>query len=78
MYNIRINLHTVYINHTQTEIIEMAHGQISEKKVQISLVIPKELKSTLSEIATEENRSLNNLIVTILANYVKTLPKEES
>ena len=56
----------------------MAHGEISTNNIRISLVIPKELKATLSEIAVSENRTLSNLITTILSNYVKNLPKEES
>lgn len=36
-----------------------------------TLTIPKELKSHLEVLAKEDNRSVNNLIVTILDDYVK-------
>ena len=41
-----------------------------------TLTIPKELKSHLEVLAKEDNRSVNNLIVTILDDYVKeNMPK---
>ena len=56
----------------------MAHGEISDKNVRFGLIFPRELKAALSEIAVKENRTLSNLIITILSNYVKDYPKEES
>lgn len=47
-------------------------GNIIEDKTRVIVTLPKELKETLSEIAKEENRSLTNLIVTILKDYVKS------
>lgn len=47
-------------------------GNIGEDKTRVIVTLPKELKETLSEIAKEENRSLTNLIVTILKDYVKS------
>jgi metal-responsive CopG/Arc/MetJ family transcriptional regulator len=47
-------------------------GNIREDKTRVIVTLPKELKETLSEIAKEENRSLTNLIVTILKDYVKS------
>lgn len=47
---------------------------ISDKNVRAGLVIPKDLKAKLEELAKSENRSLNNYIVTILQNYVNSLP----
>lgn len=49
----------------------MASGQISDKNVRMSLVIPKDLKEILTDLAKQDNRSLNNLIITILENYVR-------
>ena len=43
---------------------------ISKDNIRMSLVIPKELKKELQQIAKEENRSLNNLIITILKDYM--------
>lgn len=44
---------------------------ISKTNVQMSLIIPKEVKQELKQIADAENRSLNNLINTILLDYLK-------
>ena len=43
---------------------------ISKDNVRTVLTISKELKSKLEVIAKQENRSLNNLIITILKNFV--------
>jgi metal-responsive CopG/Arc/MetJ family transcriptional regulator len=47
-------------------------GNIGEDKTRVIVTLPKELKVTLSEIAKEENRSLTNLIVTILKDFIKS------
>jgi hypothetical protein len=47
-------------------------GNIGEDKTRIILTVPKDLKEILTEISKEENRSLTNLIVTILKDYVKS------
>lgn len=47
-------------------------GNIGEDKTRVIVTLPKELKATLSEIAKEENRSLTNLIVTILKDFIKS------
>lgn len=44
---------------------------VSENKVRYSLSIDKEDKMKLEKIAKEQNRSLNNLIETILKDYLK-------
>ena len=43
---------------------------ISKTNVQMSLIIPKELKQELKQVAANENRSLNNLINTVLMEYL--------
>ncbi|MCR3759169.1 DNA-binding protein [Clostridium felsineum] len=43
---------------------------ISKDKVRSNLVIDKELKKQLEEIAKQQNRSFNNLIITILQEYI--------
>lgn len=44
---------------------------IRKTNVQMSLIIPKEVKQELKQIADDENRSLNNLINTVLLDYLK-------
>lgn len=44
-----------------------------EKKTRTALTIEKDLKATLEKIALKENRSLNNLIITVLKDYVNQL-----
>lgn len=44
---------------------------ISAHNTRTNITIPKVLKKKLEEIAKEQNRSLNNLIITILANSIK-------
>lgn len=47
-------------------------GQISDKNTRTLITIPKELKKILEVITKEDNRSFNNLVITILSNYLKT------
>jgi|LFRM01.2.fsa_nt_gb metal-responsive CopG/Arc/MetJ family transcriptional regulator len=47
---------------------------IGKDKVRFYVTMPKDLKSVLEEQAKKENRSLSNLIVTILQKYVKSHP----
>ena len=47
-------------------------GKISDKNIRTNITISKELKAILEDIAKEQNRSLNNLIITILKDYVDT------
>lgn len=44
---------------------------ISKDKVRANLIIDKELKRKLEEIAVQENRSFNNLVITVLEGYLK-------
>lgn len=43
---------------------------ISKDNTRMILTIPKELKSELERIAQEQNRSVNNLILTIIKNSI--------
>lgn len=43
---------------------------ISKENIRTNLTISKELKSELEKIAKQENRSFNNLVITILKDYV--------
>lgn len=45
-------------------------GKIAETNTRTLLTISKDLKKKLEKIAEEQNRSLNNLIITILKEYV--------
>ena len=43
---------------------------ISKDNTRTLITIPKELKKQLEEIAKQDNRSFNNLVVKILKDYV--------
>ncbi|WP_252224989.1 MULTISPECIES: DNA-binding protein [unclassified Clostridium] len=45
-------------------------GKISDKNTRTLITIPKELKSKLERIAKNDNRSFNNLVITILSNHI--------
>lgn len=55
----------------------MAKGQISPDNTIMSFVIPKELKAELGILATKENRSMGNLICTLVDNYVQLNKQQE-
>lgn len=44
---------------------------VSKDKVGVLVNMDKDLKEKLTEIAKEQNRSLSNLIITILKSYVE-------
>ncbi|EKQ56340.1 MULTISPECIES: hypothetical protein [unclassified Clostridium] len=44
-------------------------GKISDKNTRTLITLEKDLKIELEQIAKEQNRSFNNLIVTILKKY---------
>ena len=46
-------------------------GTISDKNTRTQLTLSKEMKAELQEIAKGQNRSFNNLVVTILQEYLK-------
>jgi len=41
------------------------------KNTRISLTIPKDLKAEIEKLAKEQNRSANNMIITILLKYME-------
>lgn len=47
---------------------------ISDNNTRTLITIPKETKTKLEELAKKENRSLNNMIVTIINKYIETQP----
>ena len=55
-----------------SKIYSALQGAEHESKVKTTIVMEKKLKSSLEIIAKEEIRSLNNLMVSILTDYVKT------
>ena len=55
----------------------MAKGQISEDNTTMSFVIPKTLKEELVSIAAKENRSMSNLLCTLVDNYVQLNKQQE-
>lgn len=55
----------------------MAKGQISENNTTMSFVIPKSLKEEVGILAAKENRSMSNLIVTLLDNYVHLAKQQD-
>lgn len=46
---------------------------ISKENTRTNITINKEFKKQLQEIAKEQNRSFNNLIITVLQDYVKSI-----
>lgn len=44
---------------------------VAENKIKTTIVMEKELKVALEELAKKERRSFNNLMVSILADYVE-------
>ena len=55
----------------------MAKGQLSPDNTTMSFAIPKKLKEEIGIIAVKENRSMSNLIVTLLDNYVHLYKQQE-
>ena len=55
----------------------MAKGQISEDNTTMLFVIQKILKEELGSIATEENRSMSNLLCALVDNYVQLNKQQE-
>ena len=43
---------------------------VSKENTRTNITIPKEMKVELTEIAKSQNRSFNNLVITILKEYL--------
>lgn len=50
-------------------------GKISDKNTRTNITIPKDLKKELEVIAKEQNRSFNNLVITILKEFASSTQK---
>lgn len=50
----------------------MPAGKVAPNKTRTNITIEKELKSKLEEIARQDNRSFNSLVIKVLSDYVKT------
>lgn len=50
-------------------------GKISDLNTRTNITIPKELKKELEDIAKEQNRSFNNLVITLLKDFVSSTQK---
>lgn len=46
-------------------------SKIAESNTRTLITIPKELKQQLEELAKEQNRSFNNLVITFLKQAVR-------
>ena len=44
---------------------------ISKDKVRMNITIPRDLKQNLEVLAKDNNRSLNNLIVTVMQKHLE-------
>ncbi len=56
--------------------MEATNMTIRKGNTRTNITISKELKSQLEKIAKEDNRSFNNLVITILKEYVDNLTKK--
>lgn len=56
----------------------MSSGKISENNTRINVTIPKDLKLRAEIIATKQNRSLSNMIVTLIRDYVESNEKDDT
>lgn len=50
-------------------------GKISDLNTRTNITIPKDLKKELEVIAKEQNRSFNNLVITVLKDFVSSTQK---
>ena len=48
----------------------MPSGKIADTNTRTNITIPKDLKAELERIAQEQNRSVNNLILTIIKSSI--------
>ena len=47
---------------------------ISENNTRVLVTMPKETKERLEKLAKEDNRSVNNLILTVINKYINNQP----
>ena len=47
-------------------------GEIAQNNTRTMITIPKDLKAKLETLAKDQNRSFNNLVITILKEYVSS------
>lgn len=52
-------------------------GTISDANTRTNITIPKNLKAELKKLAQADNRSFNNLVITVLKNYVESLKEKK-
>ena len=55
----------------------MGHGEISNDKSRVSLLLPTKMKEELARMAIAEDRSLSYIIVRILEQYLDEKPNHK-
>ena len=55
----------------------MAQGQVAAHNTRTNITIPKDLKTKLEELATNEDRSFSNYVVQVLKEHVKSLEDKD-
>ena len=55
----------------------MGKGQIAPENTTMSFVMRREKKKELGVLATKENRSMSNLLCTLVDNYVQLNKQQE-
>lgn len=53
----------------------MPAGKVAPYNTRTNITISKELKAELEELAKNQNRSFNNLVISILKDYVNNTHK---
>ena len=53
----------------------MPAGKVAPNKTRTNITIEKELKSHLEELAKQDGRSFNSLVIKVLSDYVKSATK---
>lgn len=51
------------------------HMTVKSDKTRTNITFPIQLKEQLEQIAKQENRSFNNLVITVLQDFVKSADK---
>lgn len=58
----------IFVYNVNKEVFSM--GKIAETNTRTNITISKDMKEELTNIAKSENRSFNNLVITILKEYL--------